>query len=174
MIRYLDFINLMAFDYAGSWSVTAGHQANLYTTSNSSTTSTINTNDAVSYYLSKGVPPWKLVIGMPLYGHTFTNTEGLGKPCSKAREESSDPDTLDYKVLPQAGAIEITDEQAVASYSYDRVKKLLISYDNPAIAEKKAEYIISKGLGGAMWWESSGDRSDNRSLITTVSSMLSQ
>ncbi|KAI1357156.1 hypothetical protein F5Y08DRAFT_347215, partial [Xylaria arbuscula] len=33
---------------------------------------------------------------------------------------------------------------------------------------KKVTYLQSKGLGGTMFWEASGDRPDNRSLIAAA------
>jgi hypothetical protein len=69
---------------------------------------------------------------------------------------SFEPGIWDYKALPMAGATIIEDDVAVASYSYDASKKELISYDTPNIAAKKAQYIIDKGLAGAMYWELSG------------------
>lgn len=41
----------------------------------------------------------------------------------------------------------------VTSYSYDSAKKELVSYDDPHIAQLKAQYIVEKGLAGAMFWE---------------------
>jgi chitinase len=44
----------------------------------------------------------------------------------------------------------------------------MITYDNPASSAAKVNYIQQRGLGGAMWWESSGDRVGEGSIITLV------
>lgn len=46
----------------------------------------------------------------------------------------------------------------MASWSYDKVSGTMVSYDTPEVVIKKASYIQQNGLGGAMWWETSGDR----------------
>lgn len=43
----------------------------------------------------------------------------------------------------------------MSSYSYDPVKMELVSYDTPDIVTLKVQYINSKGMGGAMFWEAS-------------------
>jgi chitinase len=38
------------------------------------------------------------------------------------------------------------------------------------MAKEKAHYIMERSLGGAMWWELSGDKTDdNGSIVTNVS-----
>ncbi|EEP82599.1 predicted protein [Uncinocarpus reesii 1704] len=38
----------------------------------------------------------------------------------------------------------------------------MVSYDTVPMVEEKTKYIVKKGLGGAMWWEASGDRGANK------------
>ncbi|KAG6990277.1 Chitinase 1 [Fusarium oxysporum f. sp. conglutinans] len=54
--RIVDYINLMAYDYAGSWSSVAGHSANLYANTDIPQSTPFNTDDAVKAYLDAGVP----------------------------------------------------------------------------------------------------------------------
>jgi chitinase len=163
----LDFINLMAYDYAGSWDAHAGHQANLFAGHPQCTP--FSTEQAVRDYVAAGVPPHKIVLGMPLYGRAFQQTEGPGHPFSGVGEGSFENGVWDYKALPRPGAQEHHDAAVGASWSFDPASRVMVSYDTPEMAREKAKYIESHGLGGAMWWESSGDKPGEQSLISTVS-----
>jgi chitinase len=83
MDQYLDFWNLMAYDFTGTWSMHAGHQTNIATCQQNPQSTPVSTEDAVRWYTEHcGIHPSKLVIGMPLYGRSFANTDGPGAPYS--------------------------------------------------------------------------------------------
>lgn len=169
MAQYLDFFNLMAYDYAGSWDSTSGHQANLHAASDSGNpqATKYSTDRAVADYIAAGVPAAKIVLGMPIYGRSFEATAGIGQTYTGVGSGSWENGVWDYKALPKAGATVITDTAAGATYSYDSGAQELISYDTPAMVQTKVDYLKGKGLGGSMFWEASADRNDTGSLLTT-------
>lgn len=165
MAPYVDFWNLMAYNYAGSWSLDAGYQANIWDSTKLPKSTPFNTETAVQYYTSNGVNASKIMLGMPVYGRSFEATDGLGQPFNGVGSGTWENGVYDYKALPLSGAVENHDVSIGSSYSYDKVKRQLITYDNVEAVKQKANWIIEMGLGGAVWWESSADRSDNNSLI---------
>lgn len=168
MDRYLDFWNLMAYDYAGGWDQAAGHQSNLYASNQNPTCTPFSTDSALKYYVSNGVPSQKIVLGMPLYGRAFQNTQGPGHSYQGVGEGSWENGVWDYKALPRPGSHVHHDTNIGASYCFDRSNNLMVSYDTLEMAWQKVDFIRERGLGGAMWWESSGDKVGDESLIGTV------
>ncbi|THV05045.1 glycoside hydrolase family 18 protein [Dendrothele bispora CBS 962.96] len=155
MDQYLDFWNLMAYDFAGSWDKISGHQANIFS-------GDVSASKAVSYYISHGVAPPKVILGVPLYGRSFLNTDGPGKPFSGIGQGSWEAGVYDYRALPLPNSYVMRDEQAKASWTYDYNNREMISFDDEQVAKWKGEWIRKMGLGGSMFWELSGDKGSDR------------
>lgn len=136
---------------AGSWDTIANHQANLYN-------GPISASTAINWYISQGLPRHKIVVGVPLYGRSFMNTQGPGTPFSGIGPGSWEAGVYDYRALPLRNSYVLRDNESVASWSYDYEKKEMISFDDEGVGRAKGEWIRELGLGGSMFWELSGDK----------------
>ncbi|GAA5928547.1 glycoside hydrolase family 18 protein [Sporobolomyces koalae] len=171
MDQYLSFWNLMAYDYAGSWDSHANHQANLFGSSPDS----LSTDRAIRFYTSQGVPVQKLVLGIPLYGRSFLNCQGPGQPFQGVGPGSWEAGSYDYKALPLPSSQEQYDPHLVTT-SCLTANSEWVTYDSPASAVAKAEFVNVNQLGGAMYWELSGDKPTRQegSIVGLVKDRLEQ
>ena len=154
----------------------ATHQSNLEMEGN---ITEFATDVAVRYYVGQGVRPHKILIGVPLYGRAFEDTAGLGQPFSGVGAGGPNPAGVKqqegvwwYNTLPRAGAEELWDDTARASYSYDAGTREFITYDNVQSAVNKGHYVIGRGLGGAFYWEARGDRAGEQSLVSVMGATM--
>lgn len=166
--QFCDFINVMTYDFEGSWSTKTGHLANLYKPQNISESFSIH--EAINTYYKHNVPSHKLIVGVPFYGRGFANTVlPVGSLFTGVGGGTWEAGVYDYKKLPIGK--EFVDNSTVAAYSYDETQRLLISYDNPDTIKRKINYIKEEKLGGIMSWSIDSDildDSNNRSLTNII------
>jgi chitinase len=165
----LDHLDIMTYDFMdGAWgNAVAGHHTNL----REAPGCPYSVEQAVRAWRARGVPAPKIFIGAAFYSRGFSNTDGMGKPCSGGSADKSwDEGVVDYKALPVAGATEAFDPVAQAAYSYDPARRVLNSYDNPRSVRAKCAFVHEQGLGGIIVWEASGDLpyADPRSLTRVI------
>ncbi|CAN8098741.1 unnamed protein product [Discula destructiva] len=173
MDSYVDSWNLMAYDYAGAWGTSSAHSSNVYPEPANPNATPYNTDQAVTAYIAAGIAAAKIILGLPLYGRSFDGTSGLGEPYSTVGAgDELGAGQWQYKDLPRPGATEYYDNVAWAAYSYDSATAELVSYDNVKSTTEKSKYLMSRGLGGAMFWDASDDRNGSDSLVATMAGLL--
>ncbi|KAF8537636.1 glycoside hydrolase superfamily [Trichophaea hybrida] len=167
--QYLDFINLMSYDFAGPWTDSSGHHAQLYTPrcphNDSATTSC---DSAISYVRSMGVPAYKIILGIPAYGRSFLGCDDVGQQYTG---HAGDDGTFEYRDLPRPGASEHVDMALGAAYCCGSDGGF-VSYDNAQTVRQKAAYVKEQGLGGVFYWTATADRKGSRSLVEASFSAL--
>jgi len=156
---HLDYINLMAYDFSGTWTSRSGHHSQLYSPQGSETPCG---HTGIDYMLQQGVPPSKLLLGIPAYGRSFLGANSPGQPYHSVGGEEG---TFEYRDLPRPGTVEQVDPHACAAFCVGGDGGF-VTYDNPATVLQKAGYVKARGLGGLFYWTATGDAGeDERSLV---------
>ncbi|MBQ1044924.1 MULTISPECIES: glycosyl hydrolase family 18 protein [unclassified Micromonospora] len=120
---------------------------------------------AIQKLKSKGVPSSKLLLGVGFYGRGWTGVTQAapGGSATGAAPGTYEAGIEDYKVLKNSCPATGT----VGGTAYAKCGSNWWSYDTPATIGGKMSYANSQGLGGAFFWELSGDTS-NGELIGAI------
>ena len=160
--RYVDTVNLMAYDYyePDSDKIT-GHHAPLFT--NPTDPKKISADQSVREFEQAGVPANKLVLGMPFYGHTWghvpSTNHGLyqnGQPVPNAYSSYSN---ILSTMLNEPGSksVRYWDDVASVPYLYNAETQTFISYEDPQSIRLKCRYVLDHHLAGVMFWDYESD-----------------
>jgi chitinase len=154
--KYMDFINLMTYDFSGP-NNTVGHHTNLY---GYGTLGPRSADKGIKDYISMGVPPEKILIGVAFYSHNAraatTNNNGLGELRVQLPAGTRIPgggySRLKDSVVNKNGFIRYWDNVAQAPYLFNSETKDFITYDDEESTALKARYAKDNKLGGAFFW----------------------
>ena len=155
----VDHIFLMAYDIHGPWDSYADLNAPLYAPSERSPQYQNSVADSIQAYLDAGVPPEKLVLGMPLYGYLYQGVSGRndGLYSTFTSAKSVSYDALVRRYLSDSAYRQLRHQEAQVPYLYGNGS--FLSYEDPQSMAAKGELARSLGLGGIGFWELSQDRS---------------
>ncbi|MEV6829210.1 glycosyl hydrolase family 18 protein [Amycolatopsis sp. NPDC051102] len=169
--QYVDWFNVMTYDYFGAWAAqgpTAPHSP--LTNFNGIPTPGFYSDAAIQKLKSKGVPASKLLLGIGFYGRGWTGVtqDAPGGTATGPAPGTYEQGIEDYKVLkntcPSTGTF--------AGTAYAKCGSNWWSYDTPATIGGKMSYAKQQGLGGAFFWELTGDTTGGE-LITAMKNGLS-
>ena len=185
----VDFVNLMSYDMHGDWEPDfADHHAPLRKRSWDTTAFTVE--DGVEYWIANGLTAAKINLGIPLYGRSWKLSSDVTAPPAPANGAGApSPFT---SVAGMMGYFEICN--AVQNEGWQVVEDVnqlngpyalsptnvvnWVGYDDVAMVTKKSNYLIGRGLGGAMVWEISLDDfrgscgHGNNPLLTAISRIV--
>ncbi|KAF2313005.1 hypothetical protein GH714_008693 [Hevea brasiliensis] len=167
---FLDWINPMCYDYHGAWENFTGPNSALFATSN------LSTSHGIGSWIEAGVPPEKLIMGLPLYGRTWKlkdpNINGIG---AEAVGPGPGNGTLSYSQILEfnsenKGTVHF-DGESVSYYSV--AGDAWIAYDDTMSVDRKIQFARSQGLGGYFFWALGQDKDWTiTKLVTTTSQAI--
>jgi chitinase len=174
--QYLDWYNLMTYDYRGGWDTITGHNTNLL--SSFADTTFNRERDSFDktvhlYHCIYGVSRSKLIPGATFYGRGWKGVDslnnGLGSNGSVAEGiiERGFNYYSDLMHLVDNNYKIYWDNYAMAPYLYTSKEKIFWTFDNVESISLKRHYVNAYDLKGLMFWEISGDDSIG-TLVNTI------
>jgi len=153
-----DWLNVMAFDYHGSWDNVTGINTPIF-----NTVDTKSINTTISYLIdNRHVPSIKLVLGLAAYGRGWmlasnSNPNEIGVPAigpSPAQPFTKAPGVAAYfeicMLIEKSNFLVRWDDQAQAPYMFK--DGVWYSYDNTRSYGAEIDYMVGRDMAGVFVW----------------------
>ncbi|KAG5835442.1 hypothetical protein ANANG_G00244050 [Anguilla anguilla] len=157
--KYLDFINVMTFNFHESLENFTAHHSPLYRGSRDQGDFTYaNADFAMRYWRGQGAPAEKLHMGFTTFGRSFTLSSSDQGPGAPARGSASAGPYVQemglwsyYEICSfiQGTTVQWIEEQQVP---YAVKGDEWVGFDNHRSFEAKAQYLKNNNFGGAFVW----------------------
>lgn len=163
---YLDYFNVMAYDYHGAFDVPQLTGVNAPLNRDTDPNGKLYIELTIQNYVNNGISPDKVVLGMPTYGHSYAGVTGLtaldyspGKPFTSAGPagpSTGQPGFLAYFEIADMIALgQLTfgsDSITSTAVAYNLSTQEWVSFDTPDTIALKAQKVLDHGLRGGMLW----------------------
>lgn len=168
--RYMNTIGIMGYDMHGSAEkITNLHSALFHDPADPSKPPADKhyAAYAVQDFLRAGVPPRKIILGIPFYARGWSGVSNTNHGLYQDAKDASKspPEYRNLKALPAGADRQFYPKMATCSIWNNGE---FFSYDCPQALALKAQYVRDHHLGGVMVWELGQDTSDGELLRSLV------
>src|SRR6185436_8077545 len=137
--RYVNFINLLTYDYHGPWESKTDFNAPLFADPSDPdpNAAKFNIDYTVKAHLKAGISPHKLVLGVPFYGHGWQGVpdinHGLYQASTGAAPATFEAGSEDYKTLKtlEASYQKYRNSKTREVWIYNPSTQIFWGYDDP-------------------------------------------
>ena len=164
LIQNVSYFNAMTYDFHGSWTDHAGHNAPLYPSPANDPDGAVSTG---FYYLSntRGIPRSKINIGLAFYGKQYNaldiNQSFQGEVASLLYNQ--------YEHYINNGWDYNWDNTAQSPYLRNSAQDQIITIEDSNSIARKSDYVKNNQIGGLMIWALSYDYvGGNQLLINSI------
>jgi GH18 family chitinase len=174
---FVDFYNVMAYDFHGGWESTTGHQAAM-----TGDAGGYDVVTAIDQFRDAGIALDKVVLGAPAYTRAWGGVAaGSNVGYQQAGNASLAPGSYEKGNYDQKDLITgiqndsyslVWDDINKAAFAYNPTSQIWSSIETTATIAGKAAYVETAGLGGMMFWAISNDSYGQQSLIGAAHDML--
>jgi|GEM_PF-745414 len=167
LAKDVDWFNVMAYDFFGPNNETIGFNAPIC-----STWSVYSVDGALQRIMEQGLSPEKMVLGLPLYGYMYENTDGYNAKIAKnSNNKPVSYQHIKKNYLDHPEFEKQWDQFGLVSSLYNAKKRVFISYDCHQSMTHKVEFAKDKKMRGVVLWRLSGD-DDRNSMVHAIADAL--
>lgn len=156
--RYLDYVNLMTYDFGSRDGEAAKHHTNLL--ASKEYPNGHSAHETINAFVAAGVPIEKLVMGIAFYGRNLQLQAGAKRGLGDLLETGTfgkGYTLIKDSLLTDKNYRAYRDKSAKAPYIYNAQEGLFITYDDEWSVKEKCKYVLKNGMGGVMFWQYSSD-----------------
>ncbi|XP_011867182.1 PREDICTED: mucin-4-like [Vollenhovia emeryi] len=169
--EYLDFVNLLSYDYHSAYEPVVNHHSPLYPLEEDNEynyDAELTIDYTITYLLEKGASADKIILGIPTYGRSYTlfnqDATELGSPADGPGTEGEATREKGYLAyyeicegIAESDEWEVVQPNTKAMGPYAFKGNQWVGYDDEDIVKLKAHYVNEKKLGGIMFWSIDND-----------------
>ncbi|MBP6869949.1 hypothetical protein KBC04_03645 [Candidatus Babeliales bacterium] len=165
--RAVDWYNVMAYDFFGPSSGSIGFNAPIC-----GKELMYSVDGALQRIMEQGVSPEKMVLGLPLYGYVYEDSNGYNSTI-KSKEKVK---AVSYHLIKAKYIDNAAFEKGWSTYEkvpslYSKKDKVFVTYDGKNSLIDKVELAKNKRMQGVVLWRLSGDDAQH-SLVHAVTKAI--
>ena len=159
LLETMNWVNVMTYDYAGTWTSYAGHHSPLFASSKHAAAGRRSTELTMKHLMQRGLPANRLAVGIPLYGRGFAVSSPYAstKDAPDIRIPRGSYSNL-HRLQREEGWTRQWDDETKNPWLISPDRSVVVGYDDVESVSIKTDWAMRQEFRGVFFWQIGADR----------------